>query len=93
MAIVSKLVFAALTGLFIANFASPASAQDAARDAAIHKCITEAAVRAIPDVSKSRATSATARISTGRAWRRRAKLREPDSLTRRARELASWTEM
>ena len=43
MAIVSKLAFAALAGLFVANFASPASAQaDAARDAAIHKCVTEA---------------------------------------------------
>ena len=50
MAIVSKLVFAALTGLFIANFAFPASAQDAARDAAIHKCVTEAAQR-FPNVS------------------------------------------
>ena len=50
MAIVSKLAFAALAGLFVANFAFPASAQNAARDAAIHKCVTEAAVR-YPDVS------------------------------------------
>ena len=52
MTIVSKLAFAALTGLFIANFATSASAQavEAARDAAIHKCIIEAQTRH-PNVS------------------------------------------
>jgi len=42
MTIVSKLGCLALTGLFVANFALQASAQDAARGAAIHKCIIEA---------------------------------------------------
>ena len=50
MAIVSKLAFAAVAGLFVVNCASQASAQPPARDAAIHKCVTEAAVR-YPDVS------------------------------------------
>ncbi|MEJ0076647.1 MAG: hypothetical protein WDO17_14580 [Alphaproteobacteria bacterium] len=51
MAIVSKLAFAALAGLFAANFVSQASAQDSpARDAAIHKCINEAQAR-FPNVS------------------------------------------
>ena len=47
MAIVSKLAFAALTGLFIANFATSASAQavEPARDAMIHKCVNEAQAR------------------------------------------------
>ena len=47
---VSKLTFAAMTGLFVASFASQASAQDAARDAAIHKCIMQAQTQ-WPDVS------------------------------------------
>jgi hypothetical protein len=50
MRIVSKLAIAALAGLFIASFAPQASAQDGARDAAIHKCILEAQTRH-PDVS------------------------------------------
>ena len=52
MAILSKLAFAALAGLFVASFATSASAQalEAARDAAIHKCITEAQTR-LPNVS------------------------------------------
>jgi hypothetical protein len=54
MAIASKLAFAALTGLFVANFATSASAQaqavEAVRDAAIHKCVTEAQQR-YPNVS------------------------------------------
>ena len=52
MAIVSKLAFAALAGLFVANFATSASAQavEAVRDAAIHKCIIEAQTR-YPNVS------------------------------------------
>ena len=47
MAIVSKLAFAALTGLFVANFATSASAQavEPARDAIIHKCVNEAQAR------------------------------------------------
>ncbi len=46
MAIASKLAFAAMAGLFVVNFASPASAQDSpARDAAIHKCVNEAQAR------------------------------------------------
>ena len=39
---VSKLAFAAMAGLLVAGFASQASAQDAARDAAIHECIMQA---------------------------------------------------
>jgi hypothetical protein len=46
----SKLAIVALASLFLANFASQASAQDAARDAAIHKCILEAQTRH-PDIS------------------------------------------
>jgi hypothetical protein len=45
MAIASKLAFVALMGLFVANFAPQAFAQDAARDAAIHKCVNEAQAR------------------------------------------------
>jgi hypothetical protein len=51
MAIVSKLAFAALAGLFVASFASRAPAQDAARGAAIHKCLNEAQAR-YPNVSE-----------------------------------------
>ena len=47
---VSKLAIAAMAGLFVASFASQASAQDAARDAAIHKCIMQAQTQ-WPDVS------------------------------------------
>ena len=51
MNIVSKLAVAALAGfLLAAGLASQASAQDAARDAAIHKCITQAQAQ-WPDVS------------------------------------------
>jgi hypothetical protein len=50
MRITSTLAIAALAGLFVANFVSQASAQSAARDAAIHKCVTEAAQR-FPNVS------------------------------------------
>jgi hypothetical protein len=50
MNIVSKLAVAVLAGLFVANFSSQAPAQDAARDAAIHKCILEAQTRH-PDIS------------------------------------------
>jgi hypothetical protein len=50
MRISSTFAIAALAGLFIANFAPQASAQSAARDAAIHKCVTEAAQR-FPNVS------------------------------------------
>ena len=50
MKIISKCALAALVGLFIANLAPQASAQDAARAAAIHKCVTEAAQR-FPNVS------------------------------------------
>jgi len=49
MTIVSKLALAALAGLFVANFAPRAMAQDSARDAAIHKCILEAQTRH-PDI-------------------------------------------
>ena len=51
MTIVSKLAFVALAGLFVVNFAPQASAQDAARDAAIHKCINEAQAR-FPNVGE-----------------------------------------
>jgi hypothetical protein len=50
MGIISKFAIAALAGLFIANFATQASAQSAARDAAIHKCVNEAQAR-FPNVS------------------------------------------
>jgi len=50
MGIASKSAIAALAALFIASFAPQASAQDAVRDAAIHKCILEAQTRH-PDVS------------------------------------------
>ena len=46
MKITHMLAFVALAGLFVVNFASQASAQaDAARDAAIHKCVNEAQAR------------------------------------------------
>jgi hypothetical protein len=51
MNIVSKFAIAALAGLFVANFASQASAQSAARDAAIHKCVNEAQAR-FPNVGE-----------------------------------------
>ena len=47
---VSKLAIAALAGVLAASFASLGSAQDAVRDAAIHKCILEAQTRH-PDIS------------------------------------------
>ena len=47
---VSKLAIAAMAGLLAASFASQVSAQDAARDAAIHKCIMQAQAQ-WPDVS------------------------------------------
>ena len=47
---VSKLAVAALAGVLAASFASQASAQDAVRDAAIHKCILEAQTKH-PDIS------------------------------------------
>ena len=47
---VSKLAIAAMAGLLIVSFASQASAQDAARDAAIHKCIMQAQAQ-WPDIS------------------------------------------
>ena len=50
MSIISKCAIAALAGLFISNFAPQASAQNAARDAAIHKCVNEAQAR-FPNVS------------------------------------------
>jgi len=50
MGILSKSVLAALAGLFLVSLAPQASAQDAARDAAILKCTTEAATR-VPDSS------------------------------------------
>jgi hypothetical protein len=47
---VSKFAIATMAGLLVASFASQASAQDAARDAAIHKCIMQAQAQ-WPDVS------------------------------------------
>ncbi len=49
MGIMSKSAFVALAGFFVATFAAQAPAQDAARDAAIHKCILEAQTRH-PDI-------------------------------------------
>jgi len=51
MGIISKFAIAALAGLFIANFAPQTSAQSAARDAAIHKCVNEAQAR-FPNVGE-----------------------------------------
>jgi hypothetical protein len=51
MRLISKLALAALAGLFVANFAPQASAQNAARDAAIHKCVNEAQAR-FPNVGE-----------------------------------------
>ena len=74
MAIVSKLAFAALAGLFVANFATPASAQavEAARDAAIHKCITEAQTRHpnVSDPSNQRNRTDTYIVCMGAAGQR-----------------------
>jgi hypothetical protein len=50
MGLLSKSVIAALAGLFFVSFAPQVSAQDAARDAAIHKCVLEAQAT-YPDVS------------------------------------------
>ena len=50
MRIVSNFAVAALAGLFVTNFTSQALAQDAARDAAIHKCIMQAQTQ-WPDIS------------------------------------------
>ena len=47
---VSKLAIAAMAGFLVATFAPQASAQDAARDAAIHKCIMQAQAQ-WPDIS------------------------------------------
>ena len=47
---VSRFAIAAMAGLLAASFASQASAQDAARDAAIHKCIMQAQAMH-PDIS------------------------------------------
>ncbi len=52
MGIISKFAIAALAGLFVANFAPQASAQSAARDAAIHKCVNEAQAR-FPNVGEA----------------------------------------
>jgi hypothetical protein len=51
MRLISKFALAALAGLFVANFAPQASAQNAARDAAIHKCVNEAQAR-FPNVGE-----------------------------------------
>jgi hypothetical protein len=64
MAIVSKLAVAALSGLFIAQAVPQASAQNAARDAAIHKCILEVQTR-FPDASI--AANQRARLETYRS--------------------------
>lgn len=50
MGILNKSVIAALAGLFFVSFAPQASAQDAAREAAILKCVPEAQTR-VPDSS------------------------------------------
>jgi hypothetical protein len=64
MGIVSKLAVAALSALFIAQTVPQASAQDAARDAAIHKCIIEVQKR-FPDASI--AAEQSARLATYRS--------------------------
>jgi hypothetical protein len=71
MAIVGKLAFVALAALSVASFGSGASAQDAARDAAIHKCITEAQAR-YPDASEK--TTMRARTDVYRSCMRTAGL-------------------
>jgi hypothetical protein len=50
MRLAIKAVIAALAGLFLASSAPQVTAQDSARDAAIHKCILEAQAR-FPDVT------------------------------------------
>jgi hypothetical protein len=87
MRLISKFALAALAGLFVANFAPQASAQNAARDAAIHKLSTRRR-RASPTWAR-KAPCAPAPTSIGPAWQRRARLLELDSLTLRARERAS----
>jgi hypothetical protein len=57
MTIASKFVFAALAGLFVANFGSQAQAQvvqGPERDAAIHRCIIQAQ-REYPDATSDEA--------------------------------------
>jgi hypothetical protein len=54
MKIASRLVLAALAGLFVMNFAAPLLAQDSARDAAIHRCIIQAQ-REYPDATSDSA--------------------------------------
>jgi hypothetical protein len=54
MKIASRLVLAALTGLFVVNFTAQVLAQDSARDAAIHRCIIQAQ-REYPDATSDSA--------------------------------------
>ncbi len=59
MTIASKIVFAALAGLFVANFGSQVQAQQSVvlgpeRDAAIHRCIIQAQ-REYPDATSDEA--------------------------------------
>jgi len=57
MTIASKIVFAALAGLFVANFVSQVQAQvvqGPERDAAIHRCIIQAQ-REYPDATSDEA--------------------------------------
>ena len=74
MAIVSKLALAALAGLFVANFATSASAQGS-RARRGDPQVRHRGAGPLPERSDP-ATSATARILHRRAWGRRASDRE-----------------
>jgi hypothetical protein len=54
MKTISKVVIAALAGLFVTNFGWQVLAQDATRDAAIHRCIIQAQ-REYPDATNDSA--------------------------------------
>jgi hypothetical protein len=71
MSMVRNLAFVALAALSVASFGSRASAQDAARDAAIHKCMTEAQAR-YPNASEE--TTMRARTDVYRSCMRTAGL-------------------
>ena len=64
MRIISTFALAALAGLSIVSFATQASAQDAVRSAAIHKCVNEAQAR-FPNVGEE--TTMRARTDVYRA--------------------------
>lgn len=54
MKIASRLIVAALAGIFVVNFATQVLAQESARDTAIHRCIVQAQ-REYPDATNEAA--------------------------------------